>query len=167
MNTSRSGSRSSWPSSHASRRLSTSGQSCSVACAVFFARDSGPVEELPQRADPDRRAAFGQQRLQLDQRNVVFRLDCAEDGGRVRVDPGRTTVAALPLGCRRAKLKDQLPPADRACRAYPNRAAAARHDIPPSTAATTHSPRSCESTCGTHAGLLNPAQSLDQKTKPM
>ena len=35
----------------------------------------------------------------------------------------------------------------------PNRVAAARHDIPPSTAATTRSRRSCDSTRGIHAGL--------------
>ncbi len=36
MNTSRAGSRSSWPSNQASRRVRTSGRSCSVAWAVFF-----------------------------------------------------------------------------------------------------------------------------------
>ena len=83
---------------------------------TFFARDPVPIEEPPQRADPDRHAAFGEQRLQLDQRDVVLRLDRGEDEGRVRVDPARTTVAALRLGCGGAVLKDQLPPADRACR---------------------------------------------------
>jgi len=36
MKISRSGSRSSWPSNQASRRLRRSGRSCSAACAVFF-----------------------------------------------------------------------------------------------------------------------------------
>src|SRR5437016_10224827 len=36
MNTSRAGSRSSWPSNQASRRLRMSGRSCSAAWAVFF-----------------------------------------------------------------------------------------------------------------------------------
>ena len=36
MKTSRSGSRSSWPSNQASRRFRTSGRSCSAAWAVFF-----------------------------------------------------------------------------------------------------------------------------------
>jgi len=31
-----------------------SGRSCSVACAVFYARDPVPVEEPPQRPDPAR-----------------------------------------------------------------------------------------------------------------
>src|SRR4051812_40794657 len=38
MKISRSGSRSSWPSNQASRRLRMSGRSCSAACAVFFLR---------------------------------------------------------------------------------------------------------------------------------
>src|SRR5215217_4719100 len=38
MNTSRSGSRSSWLSNQAARRLRISGRSCSAACAVFFFR---------------------------------------------------------------------------------------------------------------------------------
>ena len=84
---------------------------------VFFARDPVPVEEPPRRADPNRRAAFGQQPLPLDQRDVILRLNRGEDEGCVRVDPGRTTIAALRLSCRRAVLKDQLPPTDRACRA--------------------------------------------------
>src|SRR5215218_1625443 len=36
INTSRAGSRSSWPSNHSSLRLRTSGRSCSDAWAVFF-----------------------------------------------------------------------------------------------------------------------------------
>lgn len=76
-----------------------------------------PVEEPPQRPDPDRRAALGEQRLQLHQRDVVLGLDRGEDEGCMCVDPGRTTVAALRLGCRRAVLNDQLPPAARTCRA--------------------------------------------------
>ncbi len=36
MNTRRRGSRSSWPSNHASRRLRTSGRSCSAACPDYF-----------------------------------------------------------------------------------------------------------------------------------
>jgi hypothetical protein len=78
-----------------------------------------PVEEPPKRADPDRRTALGQQRLQLHQRDVVLRLDRLQDEGRVGVDPGRTAVATLPLGRRRAVLNDQLPPADRARCAHP------------------------------------------------
>jgi len=46
------------------------------------------VEEPPQRADPDRRTAFGQQRLQLDQRDVVLCLDRAQNEPGMRLDPG-------------------------------------------------------------------------------
>jgi len=60
MKTRRSGSRSSWPSNQARRRLRTSGQSCSIACPVpstslrraFFACDPATIEEPPQGADP-------------------------------------------------------------------------------------------------------------------
>jgi hypothetical protein len=78
-----------------------------------------PVEEPPQRPDPDRRAALDQQRLQLDQRDVVLRLDRTQDEGCVRIDPGRPTIAALGLGSRRAVLKHKLPPTDRARRTHP------------------------------------------------
>lgn len=150
MNARRSGSRSSRPSIHSSRRFRTSGRSCSVACAVFFARDPVPVEEPPQRADPDRRAALGEQRLQLDQRNVILRLDRAQGEGCVAC----TAVAALQTGGRRAVLNDQLTPADRARRAHPE-------------------PRGCGPARhpainrGIYAGLLDPAQSLNQKTPPV
>jgi hypothetical protein len=51
INTSRAGSRSSWFSNQASRRLRTSGRSCSVAWSVFFERQAVAVEEGPDRAD--------------------------------------------------------------------------------------------------------------------
>jgi hypothetical protein len=37
-----------------------------------------PVEEPPQRANPNRRATLGQQRLQLDKRDVVFASTAAK-----------------------------------------------------------------------------------------
>lgn len=78
-----------------------------------------PVEEPPQRPDPDRRAAPGEKHLQLDQRDVVLRLDRVQDEGRMCVDPNCTAVATLPPGCRRAMPNDQLPPADRARGTHP------------------------------------------------
>jgi len=130
-----------------------------VACAVFFfARDPVSVEEPPQRANPDRRGAFGQQRLQLDHRDVVLRLDCAENEGRMRVDPGRTTVAALRLSCQRAVLKDQLPPADRAFRAYPEPCCRGPARHPAINRGDQPLLRSCDSTRGIHADLLDPAR---------
>src|SRR4051812_50210899 len=71
MNTSRSGSRSSWLSNQAARRLRISGRSCSAACAVFFfARDLVPAAEAPERAHADPRPFLGQARLQLGQGDV-------------------------------------------------------------------------------------------------
>lgn len=84
-----------------------------AGAGFFFARDPVPVEETPQRADPDRRTPLGQQRLQLDQRDVVLRLYRTHDEARVRVDPARAAVVTLRLGSWRAVLKDQLPPPDR------------------------------------------------------
>ena len=77
-----------------------------------FLRYPIPVEEPPQRPDPDGSAALGEQHPQLDQRDVVLRLDCIQEEGRVCVDPGRTAIATLRLGYRRAVLNNQLPPAD-------------------------------------------------------
>jgi hypothetical protein len=71
MNTSRSGSRSSWPSNHASRWLRTSARSCSIACPVFFARDAVPGEEAVQRRDRHRHANLAQFATQLIQRDVA------------------------------------------------------------------------------------------------
>src|ERR671932_1327020 len=58
MNTSPSGSRSSWPSNHASRASATSGLSCSAACAVFFEGDAARVEEAPDRGGAGLQAAL-------------------------------------------------------------------------------------------------------------
>src|SRR5215212_7657335 len=58
MNTSRAGSRSSWPSNQASRASATSGLSCSAACAVFFERDAARVEEAPDRGGAGVQAAL-------------------------------------------------------------------------------------------------------------
>ncbi|MGI8366920.1 hypothetical protein [Sphingomonas paucimobilis] len=64
MKTKLSGSRSSWPSNHSSRRFGTSVRSCSVACAVFCQKKRHSVP-IP----------IGERRLQLDQRDVILRLD--------------------------------------------------------------------------------------------
>ena len=48
--TRRSGSRSSCPSNQSSRRFTTSGRSCSLACAAFFARDLVTIKETPERS---------------------------------------------------------------------------------------------------------------------
>src|SRR3954451_22520572 len=78
MNTSRSGSRSSWLSNQAARRLRISGRSCSAACAVFFLRVILCRRQKRQSALTLTRAPFsakrafnsGQARLQLGQGDV-------------------------------------------------------------------------------------------------
>jgi hypothetical protein len=117
MNTSRSGSRSSWPSNHSSRRFRMSGRSCSLAWPVFFARDPVPGEEAPQGGDADAHAPRGQHLAQLRQRRVWLLLDRVQNKGRMLLDLHRATISALRLGGRRAVLERQLPPPDRARRA--------------------------------------------------
>ena len=60
--TSRSGSRSSWPSNHASRAAFTSGRSCSATWALLFSRDAVALEEARQAALGQMDAPFGQRR---------------------------------------------------------------------------------------------------------
>jgi hypothetical protein len=86
MNTSRSGSRSSWPSIHASRRFRSSGRSCSAAWAVFFDGHIAAVEEGPDRAHarcdvPFRREAL----LHLRECDVRCRFNGAEQEGAMRI----------------------------------------------------------------------------------
>jgi hypothetical protein len=64
-------------------------------------RSRGAIPTPIQRAC---RAETGQPR------DVALQLDCTQDESRVRVNLIGTTIAALPLGCRGAVLKDQLPP---------------------------------------------------------
>lgn len=119
MKTRRSGSRSSWPSNQASRRLRTSGRSCSAACAVFFHRDPASLEEAPQAAIPDRNAPLGQGRPKLLQRDV--RLGLVERHHQIAVsfDHTRALIAAhRPRACV-ALLALQHPPAAHAGRADP------------------------------------------------
>src|SRR5215212_7662787 len=94
MNTSRAGSRSSWPSNHASRRLRISGRSCSAACAVFFARDLVPEAEAPERTDTDLRPVLGQARLQLGQGDVRNLGQRRVDQLGMRLGSTREPVAA-------------------------------------------------------------------------
>ena len=109
----------------------------------------------------------GQHQAQLVERDIRLLFDGCVDQARMILDRGRTPVAALRLGGRGAMLQHQLTPADRARRADPEPLGRSPAHIPPSTAATTRSRRSCESTRGIGAGLLRPAQSLNQKTAPV
>src|SRR3712207_4068647 len=98
MNTSRSGSRSSWPSNQASRCLRISGRSCSAACAVFFARDLVPAAEAPERAHADVGPLLGQVRLQLRQGDVGPLVQGRVDQIGMGLGAMREPVAALRLG---------------------------------------------------------------------
>ena len=100
MNTSRAGSRSSCPSNQASRRVKTSGRSCSAACADFFPCYLPAREEAPQRTDADANPALGQLRLQFVRRHVRHRLDQPEDQIGMSLDLTRSFVSALRKGQR-------------------------------------------------------------------
>ena len=76
------------------------------ARGTFFTRDLVAIEEPPQRADANRRPTLGQPRLQLDQRDVILRLDRTEDEVGMRLDPRRPPIATLRLGRRRAVRRD-------------------------------------------------------------
>jgi hypothetical protein len=112
MKVSCSGSRSCWLSSHSSRRFRMSGRSCSVACAVFFARDPAPRDEPPYRAKRDLGAATGQRRLQFGQGNVGSRFVSIQDQPGMRLNSHRTSIVALLLSCRRSVLVCKLLPPD-------------------------------------------------------
>jgi hypothetical protein len=84
-NTSRAGSRSSWPSNQSSRRFRTSGRSCSAACADFFDRQAAAVEEGPDRAHARSHAALGKALLDLDDREVRGGFDQTEQEVAMRI----------------------------------------------------------------------------------
>jgi hypothetical protein len=114
MNTRRSGSRSGWLSNHAHRWFRMSGRSCSVACAVFFARDPMTVEEAPDRADACRHASPRELGLDLRQRDVGLLFEEVEDQGRMGLDPRRAAITPERPGRNRTGFPRQRAPADRA-----------------------------------------------------
>src|SRR5258708_3205185 len=104
MKTSRAGSRSGWPSNHASRRAATSARSCSLACAAFFKSDAVTVEETPDRARREAGAVFGAQQVgQFDQRDVHLGVDARQDDLAKGLDAIGTLIATLRLGTGRAR----------------------------------------------------------------
>src|SRR6476620_614587 len=119
MNTSRAGSRSSCSSNQASRRFSTSGLSCSAACAVFFLRAVVPIEEAPQSAMADRHATLCQCRPQFRERDVGCRLVERQDQLAVALDAMRAPVTAHRFSARVALLAFACPPAAHARRTHP------------------------------------------------
>jgi hypothetical protein len=114
MKISRSGSRSSWPSNQASRRLRISGLSCSAACAVFFSRDLVAAAEAPERAHADLGSVLGQARLQLGQGDVRNLGQRRVDEVGMGLGAVREPIAALRLGTGITSSLAYPLPADRA-----------------------------------------------------
>src|SRR5262245_60172509 len=77
-----------WLARHWHRAACTSARSCSLACRVFFKRETPAVELMPQGRDLDSNAMLGQPRAQLRQRQPALgfnpraqlRLHCGNAG---------------------------------------------------------------------------------------
>ena len=87
-----------------------SGRSCSVACAVFFARDLVTLEEAADRAVAEHQTLVGQLAAQFLQRDVRCLLQQGQDRRAIRLDPSRTPVSAQRLRLRIALLAFQFAP---------------------------------------------------------
>src|SRR5215211_1599312 len=98
MNTSASGSRSSWPSNHPSRAALTSGRSCSAAWALLFSRDAVALEEARQAALGQMDAPLGQSRTQVPQEDAGLLLGERQDQIRMGLDPVRALIPTQRLG---------------------------------------------------------------------
>src|ERR1700722_8800191 len=70
MKTSRLGSIVAWRAFHCSRRLATSGRSCSEARRLFFERHAFMLEKMPKRVIADHQAAVSQLLEQSAQREI-------------------------------------------------------------------------------------------------
>ena len=119
MNTRRSGSRSGCAMNQALRRATTSGRSCSAACAVFFEGHPVPVQATPDRARHERGTVIPLQHGgQLGQRNILLRLDCRQDHSGKRLDFMRPRVPALRPGTARPRGAHRMHPANRGRRRH-------------------------------------------------
>src|SRR5580698_120070 len=87
-----SGSRSIWPSNQSRRCFSTSGRSCSAACAVFFTRQVVPREEAPQCSITEVKASPGKLSAQFLDRHVASCLEHSQDQARMRFDRSTAPV---------------------------------------------------------------------------
>src|SRR3954468_12382109 len=75
-----------------------SGRSCSSACADFFERQAGSVEEDPDRTHAGPQAPLRREALlHLEEGDVIFRLDEAQQKGAMGIK-----LRALRLACGRA-----------------------------------------------------------------
>src|SRR5450755_3380598 len=76
-----------------SRACCTSSRPCSLPCRVFFKGELPSIQLVPQGADLDRNALFGQPFLHLDQGKIRRGLDPSAQH-RLQVGQSRPTVAA-------------------------------------------------------------------------
>src|SRR5215204_4437475 len=118
MKTSRSRSSLPWLSRQASRRFKTSGRSCSVAWAVFFARDLMALEEAADHAIAKGQALFAQAMTQFLDGDIGRRLEQSHDRRPMGINPVRLAVSALNSRLRIALLPLARSPAAYARRAY-------------------------------------------------
>jgi hypothetical protein len=125
-----------------------------LACAGFFDGHGVAVEKAPDRARRHAQAMVAAQKLgNLNQGHIRFGLDRGEDLVLIGFDPLRALVAAPGPGApvsrqhftQRTALETETP----------NRSAAARRDIPPSTASITRPRRSSQRGLIMQAGLLH------------
>jgi hypothetical protein len=121
---------------------------------LFFAREAAALEEALQRADAGPDALLGKPGLKLAKRDVRRLVQQREDQPAIALDaPDRRSppsVLGPKLPSRRRRSAQRMALAA----LIPNRSAAWRHDIPPSTAASTRLRRSFESAVAIHAGPL-------------
>src|ERR1700683_4832052 len=82
-------------SSHALRAACTSSRSCSLACRVFFEGEIPFVQLVPESADLDRNALFGESKLQFRQGQIGL---CRDPGAQhqLRTRQPRLAVATDP-----------------------------------------------------------------------
>jgi hypothetical protein len=114
MKTSRVGSRSGCASNQASRRLATSGRSCSLACAVFFDGHRVAVKEAPDRAGREGGIMIAAKHVgQFDEGDVHLRVNRAQDHIPISLDPMRSLITALRLRARGTRRVPFSNPADR------------------------------------------------------
>ncbi|WAC23429.1 hypothetical protein [Blastomonas sp. SL216] len=108
-----------------------SGRSCSIACAVFFARDAAAIKEPPQCADPDVNALRGVARLILRQRDIAVLDQHRHNPVSVNIGLRRALIAARLAHNRLTMLARHSPPANRRSNANPqkSRCCSATHII--------------------------------------
>src|ERR1700722_11838379 len=95
MKTSRLGSILAWPAFRRSRRLATSGRSCSEARRLFFERHAFMLEKMPKRIITHHQAAVGQLLEQSPQREIRLLGDPRQNPiplARHKVRPARPPI---------------------------------------------------------------------------